>query len=51
MSDVLENGDTLDGVLPGGNGDDGGEPGRPGLWEAVVAYLRSIKHSPRIESY
>jgi len=51
MSDVLENSDTPDVVLSGGNGDGGGEPRRPGLWESVVAYLRSIKHSPRIESY
>lgn len=33
-----------------GNGGGGGEPRRPGILEALRAYLRGIKHSPRIES-
>lgn len=52
MSNGLTDRDeTRDVVVTAGDNGGGGGPRRTGLWEAFVAYLRSIKNSPRIESY
>ncbi len=38
-------------IVAAGDEGDGSGPRRTGLREAFFAYLRSIKNSPRIESY
>lgn len=48
---LTDRNETQDVVVTAGGNGGGGGPRRTGLWEAFVAYLRSIKNSPRIESY
>lgn len=48
---LMDMDETPDEAFAAGDNGDGGGPRRTGLWEAFVAYLRSIKNSPRIESY
>jgi len=50
-SGLMDQDETRDAAVTAGDNGGGGGPRRTGLWDAFVAYLRSIKHSPRIESY
>lgn len=50
-SGLTDRDETQDVVVTAGGNGGGRGPRRTGLWEAFVAYLRSIKNSPRIESY